>query len=63
MSLNWKTVRAVKAHRCDEMRSGCKGIKPGQVYVREVYFPGDEVEEITVVKICAHCMDSIQSHF
>jgi hypothetical protein len=61
MASTWKVIHARTPHRCDERRSGCrKMIQPGQVYMREVFFPNDVVDEISVFLVCDLCMDSRQ---
>ena len=59
----WTAVRARGDKPCDERYNGCSGIKKGEVYLREVFFPGDEVEEITVVRVCTHCANKRMDTF
>lgn len=59
----WTAVKARKVHRCDERRKGCTNIHPGQTYMRVVIFPGDVVDQISVEKICAHCLAAREREF
>jgi hypothetical protein len=56
MASVWTAVKARKIHRCAERRTGCTNIHPGMTYMRVVIFPNDVVDEITVEKICGHCL-------
>lgn len=56
MSTTWSAVKARKPHRCDEVRPGCSGIHPGDVYHRAVWFPEYRGEAPAVYRTCPSCM-------
>jgi hypothetical protein len=50
-----KAVRARGQHWCEGEWAHDRIIKPGDIYVRSVLFPGDLTDSIWVHRLCAVC--------